>query len=929
MTPMTLCSKVPRLLMTLVLPAALLGGCWGGGDEQKFIASGKAQLQQHNDAGAIIEFKNALQKQPDNAEARYLLGTALRSTGNLAAAEIELRKALAAGYEADTVRAAIVGLLIDMGQAQKALDEIGKAGADDTAIPAGLLALKGDALLGLGRTEDARAVYDAALAKDPQNATGMLGRARMAAIAGDSARAESLVDEVVKVHPDFLNGWLMKANLLVQGGRIPDAIAAYDRAIAIRPGDFRIYTGLIPALLVTRNVDTASRRVAELKKLAPAAPVTAYLDALMSYTKGDKLHARDAIGLVLKVAPDDMRALMLAGTIEHDLGNDSLAVKYLTRVVAAAPAEEQSRRLLASSYLRLGNVEKAEELARPLLEAPSVSPQVHELAGEIAFARRDLSASVSQYEQAVKGDPGNASLRLRLAQARLATGDTDRGVAELEAASTADPGNAAADLALVTFHLARGDVDRAQAAATVLARKLPAAPATPFAQGLVLLARKDVAQARTAFEKAVTIDPAYLPAARQLAVLDEQDHKPSAAVARFQAVLKADPNQYEAALLLAEALQRARSPAADVVAALDSAIAMAPSNPRPQLAKIEYLTKSGNDKDALTAAQNAQATLPDDRTVLYALARAQQRVGDHAQALATFGKLASLAPEWEIPQLGLASVHAAEGNWSAARTAAQRAVELKPGSVPAHLSLVDIGLRAGQLEQALADAQAIQQKWPSTAAGYAASAQVYMAMKKPGDAERVLRSGLAKTGSVDLVNRLYALTLSQGRGEAADREQLAWVARHPSDVRALMFAGDARLAAGQYREAERWYRKAVAVQPQNAIVLNNLAWVLGKLGDPSAVTIGQQALARVPDSPVVMDTLGSLYVQFGQVDEGIAQLRKAAELAPKAVTVRINLARGLIKSGDKSGARRYLDEADGLNPNDTARKEIAELRATL
>jgi len=67
---------------------ALLAGC-GGKDAASFIASAKSYMAKADYSAATIEIKNALQKDPDNREARTLLAKALLETGNPGAAETE------------------------------------------------------------------------------------------------------------------------------------------------------------------------------------------------------------------------------------------------------------------------------------------------------------------------------------------------------------------------------------------------------------------------------------------------------------------------------------------------------------------------------------------------------------------------------------------------------------------------------------------------------------------------------------------------------------------------------------------------------------------------------------------------------------------------------------------------------------------------
>src|SRR4249920_1749108 len=137
---------------------------------EKFIASGKSHLAKRDYSAAAIQFKNAVQKAPDHAEARYLLGITLEQQDEPGSAEIELRKAISAGYAAELTYPALVRVLLEQHQFEKALSE-SVAQQDTNPAKVELLALSGDAQLGLRKVQEARAAYSAALSAEPSNGT--------------------------------------------------------------------------------------------------------------------------------------------------------------------------------------------------------------------------------------------------------------------------------------------------------------------------------------------------------------------------------------------------------------------------------------------------------------------------------------------------------------------------------------------------------------------------------------------------------------------------------------------------------------------------------------------------------------------------------------------------------------------------------------
>jgi FimV-like protein len=79
----------------------------------------------------------------------------------------------------------------------------------------------------------------------------------------------------------------------------------------------------------------------------------------------------------------------------------------------------------------------------------------------------------------------------------------------------------------------------------------------------------------------------------------------------------------------------------------------------------------------------------------------------------------------------------------------------------------------------------------------------------------------------------------------------------------------------------------------------------------------------------MMDTLGVLQVEQGQVAKGTELLRKAVELAPQVGDIRLNLARALIKGGDKAGARTELETLAKQGDKFARQAEVSDLLKTL
>ncbi len=121
--------------------------------------------------------------------------------------------------------------------------------------------------------------------------------------------------------------------------------------------------------------------------------------------------------------------------------------------------------------------------------------------------------------------------------------------------------------------------------------------------------------------------------------------------------------------------------------------------------------------------------------------------------------------------------------------------------------------------------------------------------------------------------------------------------------------------AGRYDAAAAAYQRALMIEPDHAVIHENLGTELAHLGRlEAAAACYRQALALAPNVAQVHGNLGIILRQLGRRDEAVASYRRAIALAPSFAEAHNNLGNILKEMQDLNGAIAAFRRAVALKP---------------
>jgi tetratricopeptide (TPR) repeat protein len=177
-----------------------------------------------------------------------------------------------------------------------------------------------------------------------------------------------------------------------------------------------------------------------------------------------------------------------------------------------------------------------------------------------------------------------------------------------------------------------------------------------------------------------TLNPAYFPAAANLANLDLIDKKPEDARKRFESVLAKDPKNVQALLALAQMRAKAGGTTEEVASLIGKAVTANPTDPSAAPGADWPVSGQEGGQERALRGPGCGRRLPERPEILDAAGRAQQAAEDYHQALGHLWQAGRAEARFDhCPICAWPIVEMAAKNKQAALESLQKALKVKHG----------------------------------------------------------------------------------------------------------------------------------------------------------------------------------------------------------------------------------------------------------
>ena len=827
-----------------------------------------AKAKEYHDKGeyraAVIEAKNALKVNSNNAEARWFLGQIYLEVGNGPAAEKELSRAQSLGVDDDAVVPLLLEALLLQAKYLKVLEQNTAVVKSDNAV-AEVHASRGVAYLFLKRFKEARSELEKALDRNPSVLTALVGQARLALVDEDGELASQRIEKALSINDHYAPAWSVKGDIFQLDGDKENSIEAYSKAIDNQYNNGAELLKRSMLYIELERFDEARNDLVRLKKRFPKHPQVNYAQGVLAFYEGKYDEAQAQFESALKTNSPNIRTTYYLGAVQYLQRNYEQAKNYLTRYVDAVPRHIPGRKLLAVISLEGKEFSLAEELIRPVVKAePEDVFSLNVLANALIGLDR-ADEALPLLEKVVLLEPESAAAFTRLSVGLLSKGDVSRGQTALKTAIEIDPQFHQAEIMLVQSYLRDKDYDKAKAAALDFVQRQPENVVAYNLLGAVYISTSQEKEAKQAFNDAINVAPGNPTALIGLARIALQNGDIDQTRKYYQDILKANEGHLLTLLKLADLEAKLGNREAEI-AARNQAVKQ---NPEAIQAKVLLAREYLRDRKVEDARALFSDVTDEDRNnpyVLGMLGEIQLATNDFVSAKLTFQRLVEGIPNQSQSHFLLAKAYRGLNENVLYRQELEKSLSLNPDNLVAKIALAELMAAEGETEAANnhLDSLKNEEVLKDTPELLVLEGKVLLATGKNEQALSIYKKLFELFPNTSTVLTLAAQEWSMGDEGGSTGRLKQWLSEHPDDTNVRLILAGHYLESGHQDDAILQYRKVLELSEKNIFAMNNLAWYLRKSNPDEALAIAERASNLEPESVTIMDTLAVILIEKGE-----------------------------------------------------------------
>lgn len=511
--------------------------------------------------------------------------------------------------------------------------------------------------------------------------------------------------------------------------------------------------------------------------------------------------------------------------------------------------------------------------------------------GQKYFEEGQYSAALIEAKNAVRAAPNDPEPRILLGKIYLSLGDADGAETAFLRARELGASGDELELMLAYARLGKGSFQEVLGQPVNQTGQLSAVQRDlTAARGDALLALQKLDEAEEAYDRVLASSP-------------------HAMALRGKAVIALTRNQPEKSREL-----------------LDQALAAAPDNDEIVSADAEWYMRQGKFDQARDRFAKAVSLNPIKLIPRIGHVRALLGAGDVKAAVADMAELRKLQPNNPMVVFQDSVVQLAAGNYEAAKSAADQVLAVDQYNPLAMSVSGNSAYALGLYEQAIARLTNYIQVVPKDDQARIVLAASHLRMKNAAAAKATLQPLLSREPQETRVLALMGVAeaLSGNSKAAADYLEKA-SALSPEDKALRSQLGMVQIAAGDPAKGVAELRQVLELSPaedQNGqIDAREITLIVGQLktGDFAAALENVERLKKDhPDNVRLVVLAGIAHMGRQEVEPAKAAFARAAELDPRSVDARLNLAQLQASEGQLDAAKTLLQEVLTQHPDNYA-----------